>query len=180
MDALDHAHSQEIMHPDVCPNNIIVLQEMDSSMQVQLGDWGCASSIRTFLTNFRGKRLFAHEDLFGLEDGESWTPVAEHDLASLVYTVADIIFRSPVRLLEHKDCEQHSESGSLESNDLEPSSKRPRRELLMYLDDDDDKPQLFENIRITADKNLAKLTLLDSSRKTKLATSLKSLKSNSN
>ncbi len=178
MDALDHAHSREIVHLDVCPSNIIVLQEMDGSIQVQLVDWGCASSTRTRLTSFRGKRFFAHEDLLGLEDGESWTPAAEHDLASLVYTMADIIIKSQ-SFLEGRDSEQYSESGSLESNDLEPSSKRPRRELLMYLDDDDDKPHLFENIRIMAEKDLAKLTLLDSSRRTKLVTSLKSLKRNS-
>ncbi len=39
MDALDHARSREIVHLDVCPSNIIVLQEMDGSMQVQLVDW---------------------------------------------------------------------------------------------------------------------------------------------
>jgi hypothetical protein len=48
----------------------------------------------------------------------------------------------------------------------------------MYLDDDDDKPHVFENIRIMAEKDLAKMTLLDSSRRTKLVTSLKSQKSN--
>ncbi len=94
--ALDHAHSRRIVHLDVSSCNIIVRQDLDGSVQAQLVDWGCALAIGESITKFRGKSHFAHDDLHGLKGGivMSLTLVAEYDLAALVYSMAEIVFKS--------------------------------------------------------------------------------------
>lgn len=166
MDALEHAHLRNIVHLDVCPNNIIVHQGMDGLVQAQVVDWGCASFMTTYHSSFRGKEPFAHDDLLTYRvQNKSWTAIAEFDLASLVYTMATIVF--------------NSETGS-ERICAVPQSifrsdalvKPPRPTIPWDLDDDND-PDCFETRLKVARKKLGKLALGPNHRK-KLLRALRS------
>ncbi len=88
-DALKYAHHKHWAHLDVRPANIITSFNVTRlTFEVMLVDWGCAHRNDQGLKGFVGCPPYAHNDLFGLK--KKWTPSLDHDLASLVYSVASL------------------------------------------------------------------------------------------
>jgi hypothetical protein len=89
--ALQYAHGEGWVHLDVQPSNIITLPNpSDDDIQVSLIDWGCARNTATSLKGFIGSLPYAHDALFGMKHQCRWKPCANHDYASLAYTVATL------------------------------------------------------------------------------------------
>ncbi|KAI2509378.1 protein tyrosine kinase [Fragilaria crotonensis] len=85
--ALQFAHGKGWAHLDVRPSNIIAgVNPEDNCFKVLLIDWGCACRTDKEVKGFVGCPPYAHDTLFGLT--KRWTPCLNHDLASLVYSVA--------------------------------------------------------------------------------------------
>ena len=88
-DALEYAHAKGWAHMDIQPSNIIIrVDPYTCRLTVMLADWGCAQRKDTELFGFVGCSEYAHDELFGIT--KAWMPRLDHDLASLVYTVASL------------------------------------------------------------------------------------------
>jgi serine/threonine protein kinase len=88
-DALNSVHKEGWTHLDVRPANIIVTVDNSGHVnKVMLIDWGRARHNSTKEKTFLGSLQFAHDELFGLT--KPWTPSPNHDLASLVYSIASL------------------------------------------------------------------------------------------
>ncbi len=91
MDALKHAHSRSIVHLNVSPRTITVRQVTRDVIQVQLDEWGSATTMDVLHYSYQGLYSFSHSELHDLLPGQSWSATAEHDLASLAYCMGMLV-----------------------------------------------------------------------------------------
>lgn len=100
-ETLAHAHLAGIVHGDVRPSNIIVVERMEPAaagpVQVDfvLIDWalGQDGAAKRDGRKVRGQPAFMCDEMLTLKNLQrkaSWTPTPQHDLQSLVYTFAAI------------------------------------------------------------------------------------------
>jgi serine/threonine protein kinase len=91
--ALIHAHSRSCCHLDVRPSNIIVaLGPEDTTLKVQLVDWGCAQFISdSKVKGFWGSVPFAHDEIQFKTSQDLWIPKTGYDFASLAFTMAALL-----------------------------------------------------------------------------------------
>ena len=89
--ALDHAHGKKIVHLDVQPSNIIILQGAEPI--VLLNDWGCAAWINKLLTYYKGSPPFSPDDLLRTNSKKfiSRKPVPKFDMFSLAMTICYLL-----------------------------------------------------------------------------------------
>lgn len=88
-DAIEHAHGRGWAHMDIQPSNIITRVDPSTCrLAVMLVGWSSAHRKDTEVFGFVGCSPYAHDELFG--QTKAWMPRLDHDLASLVYTVASL------------------------------------------------------------------------------------------
>jgi hypothetical protein len=91
--ALTFMHEQHIFHRDVNPKNAIIVSDFDGVQRAVLIDYSIAfdGSSGAVSRGFCGTINYSHRELFDFLPAEEFKPAAEHDLASLGFTMSALV-----------------------------------------------------------------------------------------
>jgi hypothetical protein len=91
--ALTFMHQHHIFHRDVNPKNAIIVSESDGVHRAVLIDYSIAFDGESgdVAHGFCGTINYSHRELFGFFQAKEFKPAAEHDLASLGFTMSALV-----------------------------------------------------------------------------------------